>query len=364
MKIREVTGFLETVAPPALQENYDNAGLLTGSADWQCTGIICTLDTTEAVVEEAIEHGANLIVSHHPVIFRGLKKITGKNYVERTVIKAIKNDIAIYAIHTNLDSVLWGVNARIADKLGLINRRILLPKEGDLVKLFTFVPHENAEKVRVAIFEAGAGQIGNYSECSFNASGTGTYKPLQGSNPFSGEIGRRNEEPETKIEVILPSYLQQQVVAALLAAHPYEEVAFDLVPLSNTFQQAGAGIVGELAEPVPARDFLVKLKSAFSVSVIRHTMLLKKQIQRVAVCGGAGSFLIGTAISQQADIFITSDIKYHEFFDADGKLVIADIGHGESEHFTIELLYDILKTKFPTFAIQKTKVNTNPVSYF
>ena len=315
-------------------------------------------------MEEAIEHGANLIVSHHPVIFRGLKKITGKNYVERTVIKAIKNDIAIYAIHTNLDSVLWGVNARIADKLGLINRRILLPKEGDLVKLFTFVPHENAEKVRVAIFEAGAGQIGNYSECSFNASGTGTYKPLQGSNPFSGEIGRRNEEPETKIEVILPSYLQQQVVAALLAAHPYEEVAFDLVPLSNTFQQAGAGIVGELAEPVPARDFLVKLKSAFSVSVIRHTMLLKKQIQRVAVCGGAGSFLIGTAISQQADIFITSDIKYHEFFDADGKLVIADIGHGESEHFTIELLYDILKTKFPTFAIQKTKVNTNPVSYF
>lgn len=364
MKIRDIVQYLESFAPPSLQESYDNAGLLTGDSNWECTGIICTLDTLEAVVEEAVENGCNLIVSHHPVIFKGLKKINGKNYVERTIIKAIKNDVAIYAVHTNLDNVAAGVNARIADKLCLIDRKILLPKEETLIKLYTFAPNAQAEKIRSAIFEAGAGYIGNYSECSFNAPGTGTYKPMQGSDPYTGEVGKRHEEPETKIEVIFPKYLTGKVVSALIAAHPYEEVAYDLVPLLNKFDGAGSGIIGDLKEPVAELDFLETLKKVFALSVIRHTILLKRRIQRVAVCGGSGSFLIQQAIRQKADIFISADVKYHDFFDADGQLVIADIGHGESEHFTIELLYDILKAKFPNFAIQKTGVNSNPVSYF
>lgn len=364
MKIRNIVQYLESVAPPSLQESYDNAGLLTGDPDWECTGLICTLDTLEAVVDEAVENGCNLIVSHHPVIFKGLKKINGKNYVERTIIKAIKNDIAIYAVHTNLDNIADGVNRRIADKLLLVNQKILLPKEDMLIKLFTFAPSEQAEKVRSAMFEAGAGYIGNYSQCSFNALGTGTYKPMQGSDPYAGEVGKRHEEPETKIEVIFPKHLTGKIVSALIEAHPYEEVAYDLVPLLNKFDGVGSGMIGDLGEPVAELDFLENLKKVFSLSVIRHTILLKRHIQKVAVCGGSGSFLIQEAIRQKADIFISADIKYHDFFDADSKLVIADIGHGESEHFTIELLYDILKAKFPNFAIQKTGVNSNPVSYF
>lgn len=364
MKIRNVVQYLESVAPPSLQESYDNAGLLTGDPDWECTGLICTLDTLEAVVDEAVENGCNLIVSHHPVIFKGLKKINGKNYVERTMIKAIKNDIAIYAVHTNLDNIADGVNRRIADKLLLVNQKILLPKEDMLIKLFTFAPSEQAEKVRSAMFEAGAGFIGNYSQCSFNALGTGTYKPMQGSDPYAGEVGKRHEEPETKIEVIFPKHLTGKIVSALIEAHPYEEVAYDLVPLLNKFDGVGSGIIGDLERPVAELDFLENLKKVFSLSVIRHSILLKRHIQKVAVCGGSGSFLIQEAIRQKADIFISADIKYHDFFDADSKLVIADIGHGESEHFTIELLYDILKAKFPNFAIQKTGVNSNPVSYF
>lgn len=364
MKIKEFIQSLETIAPAELQEDYDNSGLLTGNPDWECTGVICTLDTLEPVVEEAIEKRANLIVSHHPILFKGLKNLTGKNYVERTLIKAIKNDIALYAIHTNLDNVLAGVNGRIADKLNLINQKVLLPKTGNLVKLFTFVPLSHLEKISTAMFEAGAGHIGKYSECSFNAKGTGTFKPMKGTTPYLGKIGERHREPEMKVEVIFPGYLQKKVVAALLAAHPYEEVAYDLVPLLNEALQEGSGIIGELEKPLPTVEFLEKLKAAFLLRQIRHTVLLKKEIKKVAVCGGAGSFLIAKAIAENADIFISADIKYHEFFDADQKIIIADIGHGESEHFTIDLLYDILKTKFPTFAIQKTSVNTNPVSYF
>ncbi|MFT4154804.1 Nif3-like dinuclear metal center hexameric protein [Parafilimonas sp.] len=364
MKIAEIINHLETIAPPVLQEDYDNAGLITGNAAWNCTGILCTLDATEAVVEEAKTVSCNLIVAHHPIVFRGLKKINGKNYVEQTIINAIKNDIAIYAIHTNLDNVITGVNNKIADKLGLKNRQVLLPKENMLKKLCTFVPLEHAENVRSALFSAGAGSIGNYSECSFNAAGKGTFRAGENTHPFVGEQNLRHTEDEVKIEVVFPFYLEQKILAALLRAHPYEEVAYDIILLSNQYNNIGSGLIGELEAEKPEADFLAAIKGAFGLSVIKHTPLLQKPVKKVAVCGGAGSFLIHKAKAAGADFYITSDIKYHEFFDADGKLVIADIGHWESEQFTTELLYDILQAKFPNFAVLKTKMDTNPVKYF
>lgn len=364
MKTAEIIQLLEQTAPPSYQESYDNAGLLTGNSDWDCTGVVCSLDATEEVVLEARSKGFNLVVAHHPIIFGGLKKITGKNYVEKTVIAAIKNDIAIYAIHTNLDNVIKGVNDRMADKLGLINREILAPKSNQLMKLFTFAPTEHAAKIRAAIFEAGGGNIGNYSECSFNAEGTGTFKAGDGTDPYVGEIGKQHQEKEVKIEVIFPNHLQDRILSAMIKAHPYEEVAYDVVALSNVFQQVGSGLVGELLEPIDELSFLSQVKAAFGLSVIKHTPLLNKKVKKVALCGGAGSFLIGKVIASGADFFITGDVKYHEFFDANNRLVIADIGHWESEQFTIDLLFDILKTKFPTFAVLKTEVKTNPVNYF
>ena len=364
MKIQEIASFLELVAPPSLQESYDNAGLLTGNNQWDCTGIICTLDATEAVVLEAIEKKCNLIVAHHPIIFGGLKKITGKNYVEQTIITALKNDIAIYAIHTNLDNVLHGVNAAIADKLGLVNRKILQPKNDTLKKLFTFVPVEFAENVRSAIFNAGGGHISNYSECSFNMAGQGTFKPGEGTNPFTGKRGIRHTEDEIKMEMIFPAWQEKAILAALFNAHPYEEVAYDIIALANENRGVGSGLVGELPEAISEIAFLGLLKEKFTLSVIRHTPLLKKPVKKIALCGGAGSFLIGNATASGADFYITGDIKYHEFFDANGTLVVADIGHYESEQFTIDLLFDILSQKFPTFAVLKTGVITNPVHYF
>lgn len=364
MKIQEIISFLESTAPLHLQESYDNAGLLTGNSSWQCTGVITTLDATEAVVQEAISKKCNLIVAHHPIIFGGLRKITGKNYVEQTIITAIKNDIAIYAIHTNLDNVLHGVNAAIADKLGLINRKILQPKKDTLRKLFTFVPVEFAENVRKAIFNAGGGHISNYSECSFNTAGQGTFKPGAGTNPFTGKQGTRHTADEIKMEMIFPAWQEQTILKAMVDAHPYEEVAFDIISLHNQNQQAGSGLVGELPQPLSETAFLELVKDKFKLSVIRHTPLLDQPVTKIALCGGAGSFLIGAAAASGANFYITGDIKYHEFFDANNRLVIADIGHFESEQFTIDLLFDILSQKFPTFAVLKTGVKTNPVHYF
>jgi dinuclear metal center YbgI/SA1388 family protein len=364
MIIQDIITSLEKIAPLSLQESYDNAGLITGSAHWQCTGIITTLDATEDVVKEAIEKKCNLIVAHHPIVFGGLKKITGKNYVEQTIITAIKNDIAIYAIHTNLDNVLHGVNGKIADKLGLVNRKILQPKNNTLKKLFTFVPLAHAEKVRNAIFAAGGGQISNYSECSFNASGSGTFKAGESTKPFVGKIGERHTEDEMKIEVIFPIWLENAVYNAMIAAHPYEEVAYDIVALQNSNALIGAGMVGELENSTEERAFLQNIKEKFNLSVIKHTNLTGKPVKKVALCGGAGSFLIGAAVAAGADFYISADIKYHEFFDANGRLVIADIGHYESEQFTIDLLFEVLTEKFPNFAVLKTSLNTNPVQYF
>lgn len=364
MKISEIIQYLELTAPPAFQESYDNAGLLTGMKSWDCTGALVTLDATEEVIMEAKQNNCNLVIAHHPIIFRGLKKINGKNYVERAVIAAIKNDIAIYAIHTNLDNVLQGVSGKMAELLGLQNINILHFRENTLKKLFTFVPIESAEDVRKAIFDAGGGNIGKYSQCSFNMDGTGTFMAKEGADPYIGEVGKPTSTKEMKIEVVFPHYLEAQVVQAMLDAHPYEEVAYDVVALANFYQYSGSGVVGELPEAMAEKDFLSKLKEVFRLPVVRHTPLLNRPVKRVALCGGAGSFLIPNALGARADFYVTADVKYHEFFDADGRMVIADIGHFESEQFTIDLLHDLLVQKFLTFAVLKSGIKTNPVNYF
>lgn len=364
MKINAMIQVLEQLAPPLLQESYDNAGLITGSASWDCTGVLCTLDATEAVILEAQQKGCNLVVAHHPIVFSGLKKLNGKNYVEKAVISAIKNDIAIYAIHTNLDNVSWGVNDKIADKLGLINRKILSPKPGQLMKLHSFVPLAQADAVREALFEAGAGDIGKYSHCSFNVDGKGSFKAGEGTNPYVGEIGKTHFEQETRLEVIFPAWKQQDILTALFKAHPYEEVAYDLVSLGNDYQDVGSGLIGELPEAMDETQFLRMLMTSFGLSVIKHTPFLGKNIKKVAICGGSGSFLTGKALSKGADIYISADFKYHEFFDANDRMLIADIGHWESEQYTTDLLIDVLQAKFPTFAVLKSEVKTNPVNYF
>lgn len=352
------------MAPSVLQEEYDNAGLLTGNPAWECTGVLCTLDSTEAIIEEAIQKKCNLIIAHHPIIFKGVKKINGKNYVEKTIIAAIKNDIAIYAIHTNLDNVISGVNSSLASRLGLMNCAVLTSKDAALMKLFTFVPLAYADKVREAIFDAGAGHIGKYSECSFGMDGTGTYKAGEGTDPFAGKIGIRHSESETKIEVLFPTHLEKDIIRALKSVHPYEEVAYDLIKLTNEHPGIGAGLIGQLPQPDNESAFLSKLKELFGLKVIRHSALRGKPIQKVALCGGAGSFLISKALALGADVFVTADLKYHEFFDANDRLVICDIGHYESEQFTISLLAEILRQKFPTFAVLKPDTQTNPVYYY
>lgn len=364
MIIKEIIEILEIQAPPILQETYDNIGLITGVNSQKCTGVLCTLDATESVIEEAIQQNCNLIVAHHPIIFGGLKKINGHNYVERAIIKAIKHDIAIYAIHTNLDNIINGVNGKIADLLGLINRQILQPKQQMLCKIVTFVPMEHAEKIKHSFFESGAGQIGLYSECSFSIEGTGTFKAGVGASPFVGIIGKREEVREAKVEVVCPVWRKDKVLRALIEAHPYESVAYDIIKLENTENEIGSGLIGMLPKPVNTKEFFETIKQTFGLSVIKHTNIISETIQSVAICGGAGSFLTSKAIARRADIFLSADFKYHEFFDADDKIIIADIGHWESEHFTIDLLVDILKANFPTFAIQKSKSRTNPVYYF
>lgn len=364
MKIKEIIQFLETIAPLSLQENYDNAGLIVGNMESECSGIITSLDVIEEVINEAIEKKCNLVVGHHPIIFKGLKKLNGKNYVERTIIRAIKNDIAIYAIHTNLDNVLEGVNNKISEKLQLQNCKVLLPREGILEKLVTFSPIKNAEEVRNALFGAGAGSIGNYDQCSFNVEGTGTFRALDGSDPYVGEKGKQHHENEVRIEVVFPSHLEQKITEALKEAHPYEEVAFYIQSLKNTRDNVGSGLVGELPAAMGENELMAILKSEFHLEVIRHTEFLNKLVNKIAVCGGSGFFLLPSAIAAGAQVFITGDVKYHEFFDAGKRILLADIGHYESEQFTIDLLTEFLQKKFSNFAVQKTEINTNPVRYF
>jgi dinuclear metal center YbgI/SA1388 family protein len=364
MKLSELTNYLESLAPLSYQEDYDNAGLIVGRHDREIYQALISLDCTEAVLDEAIANNCQVVISHHPIVFKGLKKFNGKSYVERVVEKAIKNNIALYAIHTNLDNVTGGVNARICQTLGLVNCRILSPKQNLLKKLVTYVPVNQAEQVRNALFKAGAGNIGNYSECSFNAEGTGTFKPGEDADPYVGEPGLRHHEPEVRVETIYPANLESKVLMALFLSHPYEDVAYDLFTLTNQHQQVGSGMIGELEAPLDELSFLQHIKDTMDAAVIRHTALTGRSVKKVAVCGGSGGFLLKQAIAAGADFFITADYKYHEFFDADGKLVITDIGHFESEQFTQQLLYEIIQKKFANFAVRLTEINTNPVKYY
>ncbi|GAB3018128.1 Nif3-like dinuclear metal center hexameric protein [Spirosoma pulveris] len=363
-QIRQLAAYIEALAPLAYQESYDNVGLLVGDPATDITGVLVSLDVTEAVIDEAIAKGCNVIVAHHPVVFKGLKKLNGKTYVERTVIKAIRNDIAIYAAHTNLDNVAGGVNYKIAEKLKLTNVQILAPKTQVLTKLVTFVPIADTQRVLDALYVAGAGQIGEYKNCSFRVTGTGTFQPSERANPVIGEIGAYREEPENRIEVIIPTHQQDQLLTALRQAHRYDEVAYYLTALDNQHQEVGSGAVGDLAEPLAGTAWLSYLKEHMGLNLIRYTALPDRPIRRIAVCGGVGSFLLPDAIRAGADVFVTADYKYHEFFDAEGRITICDIGHYESEVYTKDLICGHLAKKFTTFAVILSETDTNPVRYF
>ncbi len=364
MKIKELANILEKIAPPQYQEAYDNAGLIVGNSNTEITGVLVCLDSTEAVILEAIERGCNVVVAHHPIVFKGLKKLNGKNYVERTVLLAIKNDVAIYAIHTNLDNMLHkGVNTKIAEILGLTNLKILAPKRETLMKLVAFVPISDSQKVLDALYLAGAGTIGNYKNCSFRTEGIGSFTPIGAANPHIGTLNTAEEVVEHRIEVVFPRHLERPMLTALRAAHPYEEVAYYMQALENDNQDVGAGIVGELATAMTELDFLHFLKTKMQAGVVRFTHPLSKNVKKIAICGGAGSFLLPNAIGAGADVFVTADYKYHEFFDADGKILIADIGHFESEQYTIDLLIAVLKKEKPDLEIFSTRTLTNPVNY-
>ena len=362
MKIKEIVSALERFAPLPLQDGFDNAGLQVGLTDAEATGALLCLDVTEQVIDEAIMLGYNLIISHHPLIFKGYKSITGKDYVEHCIMKAIKNDVAIYAAHTNLDNAQGGVNYKMAEKIGLTDLHFLSEKQNSLLKLVTFVPYEQADKVRQALFDAGCGCIGGYDSCSYNLKGEGTFRAGKGTNPFCGNIGEHHVEPEIRIETILPAFKKSATIKALLSSHPYEEPAFDFYPLENSWAQAGSGIVGRLEEPETELDFLRRIKKTFEVGCVKHNKLTGRLIQTVAICGGSGSFLIPQAVATHADIFITGEIKYHDYFGHD-EILLAEIGHYESEQYTKEIFYSIIQEAYPKLAVQISKINTNPIKY-
>ena len=363
MKIKEITSYLESIAPLSYQESYDNAGLLVGNAMQEINSAVLCIDVTEEIVEEAIKNDSGLIIAHHPLIFSGLKKITGRNLVERIVLKAIKNNIAIYAAHTNIDNIKHGVSYKLAEKLGIKDSSVLAPSYDNLYKLVIYVPVEYAGKVRDAVFNAGAGNIGNYSNCSYNISGEGTFKASDNAKPFTGKKGEIHFEKETRVETIIPGHLKKQAIKAIYESHPYEEPAYDLFLLNNANHNKGLGAVGKIEPAADEMVFLKKIKKVLNAGQIKYTRLLGKPLNSVAVCGGAGSFLLDKAIASGAKMFISADFKYHDFFNADNKIVIVDVGHYETEQFTSELFYDLLTKKFPTFAFYFTKINSNPVNY-
>jgi len=364
VQTKDIINVLETIAPLRLQEAYDNSGWVVGDPEQICTGALTALDLTPAIIDEAIEKNFNLIIVHHPPIFKGLKQLVPSNPVARMLTQAIKADLCIYAIHTNLDNVIWGVNGEIASRIGLQQLKVLSPMADTHQKLVTFVPVDHAAKVRQSLFEAGAGSIGNYDQCSFNNTGTGTFRANEKAKPFVGAIHKQHHEKEERIEVVFPTHLQTSLIATLKDAHPYETVAYDVYPLDNRFDELGGGAIGYLPHPLDEKAFLQLLKKTFQTGIIRHTQLRGKSIEKVALCGGSGKSLIINALKQKADAYITADLGYHDFFEPDGRLLLADIGHFESEQYTSDLLERAIKEKFPTFAVLKTGRNTNPVNYF
>ncbi|GFD76841.1 Nif3-like dinuclear metal center hexameric protein [Tenacibaculum mesophilum] len=363
MQIKDVTNYIEQLAPLSYAEDFDNVGLLIGNYTTEVTGVLVTLDTLEETVDEAIANNCNLIVSFHPIVFSGLKKINGNNYVERVVLKAIQNNIAIYATHTALDNVNNGVSAKMGEVLGLENMKTLIPKKGIIKKLTTYVPFAEANNLREKLFETGAGNIGNYDNCSFNVEGKGSYRGNENSNPTVGEKGKLMFEEETCITVTFDSYLEGKILSALFKNHPYEEVAYEVITLDNPNQNVGMGMIGELPSAMNEKDFLLFVKETFKTGCVRHSELLDKPIKKVAVLGGSGSFAIKNAIRAGADAYISADFKYHEFFKAEKRILLADVGHYESEQFTKKLLVDYLSKKFSTFAIILSEKSTNPIHY-
>lgn len=362
-RIKEVLKEIELYAPLPLQEGFDNAGVQVGDVNQEVTGVLLCLDVTEEVIDEALETGSNLIVSHHPLAFRAFKSLTGASYIERCLMKACKFDLVVYAAHTNLDNAVGGVNYRLAELIGLQNVRVLAPQKGMLLKLVTFVPEAYADLMRNTLFNAGAGHIGNYDSCSYNLKGEGTFRAQEGCHPFCGEVGEMHTEKEVRIETILPSYRKAAVLRALLSVHPYEEPAYDFYPLDNVWGQAGSGVVGELPEEEDELSFLQRIKELFHVKCIKHSAFTGNPIREVALCGGSGAFLLKDAISYGADIFITGEAKYNDFYDVEDRILLAVIGHYESEVCTKEIFYNIISKKFPTFAVHFSNVNSNPVKY-
>lgn len=363
MQIKEVIQHLENLAPTAYAEDFDNVGLLVGNPETTVTGILVTLDTLEIIVDEAIENNCNFIVSFHPIVFKGIKKFNGNNYVERVVMKAIKNDIAIFAIHTALDNALSGVNNMMCDQLGLINRKILIPQSRSIKKLVTYAPTSEAEALCSKLFEAGAGTIGNYDNCSFSSEGIGTFRASDNANPSVGEIGKVHQEKETQIQVTYPKHSEAKILKALFNNHSYEEVAYEITTLENKNESIGMGMIGELPKAMNELDFLKHLKKVFKVGCIKHSALRNKPIKKIAVLGGSGSFAITNAYHAGADIFITADLKYHQFYEAENRLILADIGHYESEQYTKNLIVSYLQKKISNFAIILSDKNTNPIQY-
>ena len=363
VKIKDIANALEMFAPLPLQEGFDNSGLQIGLTEAEVTGVLLCLDVTEEVIDEAVASGCNLIVSHHPLIFSSLKRIIGANYVERCILKAMTNGIAIYASHTNMDSVPGGVNYRIAEKLGLQNVRILAPKGDALLKLAVYVPLAQADIVREALFAAGCGNIGNYGSCSYNVEGYGTFKANEGCNPFCGEIGELHKENEVRIDTVLPAYLMNKVISALLTVHPYEEPAYDIYPLKNSWDSVGLGVVGDLPAERDELDFLAEVKEKFAVGSVRHTSLSGNKVKRVALCGGSGASFADAAIFAGAQVYITGEARYHDLFNYDRKILFAVIGHYESEQFTMDVFNDIIRGAYPDLKVIKTSINTNPINY-
>ncbi|MBC7749415.1 MAG: Nif3-like dinuclear metal center hexameric protein [Methylotenera sp.] len=363
MKIKEIITVLEEMAPLAYAEDFDNVGLLVGDQEAEATGVLVCHDALENIIDEAIAKNCNMVVCFHPILFSGLKKITGKNYVERAVIKAIKNDIAIYAVHTALDNHQEGVNKIFSDALGLINTKILIPKQNFIRKLVTFTIPENTEEVRNALFDAGAGNIGNYENCSFNSKGIGTYMGNEQSNPQVGERFEFVQGDEIKIEVTFEKHLENKILKALFKSHAYEEVAHEIYELQNQHQNIGLGMIGELKNPMSEKEFLLFAKEKMQCGGIRHSNFTGKEIKKVAVLGGAGSFAIKDAIQAGADAYLTADLKYHQFYEAENKFLLADIGHFESERYTKNYIVEYLRKKILNFAVILSEENSNPVKY-
>ncbi len=363
MKLKEITTYLDTAVPLSFQEDYDNSGLQVGDPDKEISSALITLDVTEEILDEAIVSGCDLILSHHPVIFSGLKRITGLSITEKILIRAIRDDIAIYSSHTNLDIFNAGVSRKMAQKLSLQNIKVLAPLKGRLNKLVTYIPESHLDKVREAVFNAGAGVIGNYDNCGFVAEGTGSFRGNESTNPYVGERGKMHFEKELRFETVFVSHLKDKVIKALISAHPYEEVAYDIYLLENNNVDFGLGCTGDLPEAKNESDFLKMVSDIFNARGLRNSKLSGRKIKKVALCGGSGASLLKDAISSGADAFVTGDIKYHNYFDAEGRILLVDTGHYESEKFATEIIYDLIIKKFPKFAVRFSKTDTNPINY-